>query len=236
MVRFGICDDDREYMKSILEIIKDAFYQYNEHDEECACITYESGYQLIERINEDDIDIYFLDIECGAQSGFDIAKEIKKYRKNPGIVYMTNYSNYITQAFVCRPLGFICKTSIEIDIELPMMNICEYLEETRSGITFYNDKQTKWISVSDILSVEVFNHEMNVQMIEGKEYKFRGQLSQYEEKLIDNGFIKISRSVLVNKKYITKIKDNEMYVGNKLSYEISRRRIGQIQGLIGGRR
>ncbi|MDO5402222.1 MAG: LytTR family DNA-binding domain-containing protein [Eubacteriales bacterium] len=234
MVRFGICDDDKEYMEVAVKKLREGFCMYCMADEDCECITYETGQKLVENMDKDNIDIFFLDIECGEDSGFDIAKEIKKHRKNPGIVYMTNYSNYITQAFVCRPLGFISKQSIDSDIEQPMQNIREYLDELRCVITFYANKTEKHVRAAELVSVEVRNHEVVVNLLENGEFRFRGQLSAYEKKLLDFGFVKIDRGILINKKYITKIEKNKVYLGNELCYEVSRRRMGLVRNIITG--
>ena len=109
MVRFAICDDDAAYMKQIVKIIKDTYESMSDFNEPCECILYNSGEELIKNFIEDKIDIFFLDIECGQDLGFDIAKELQKQKKDLGIVYITNHENYMASAFVCRPLGFICK-------------------------------------------------------------------------------------------------------------------------------
>ncbi len=129
MIRFGICDDNYRYMQRAGEIICAKFDELKTFDEECTCIFYSSGKELFECFEKDKIDIYFLDIECGEENGFEIARKLKKLNKNAALVYITNYRHYIVDAFICRPLGFICKDTIDHDICIAMTNIVEYWEE-----------------------------------------------------------------------------------------------------------
>ena len=70
MVRFAVCDDDVTYLRSITQIICDSYEASKTIDEDCECILYNSGEELIDHFIQDEIDIFFLDIECGNMSGF----------------------------------------------------------------------------------------------------------------------------------------------------------------------
>ncbi len=228
MVRFAICDDDAAYMKKIVKIIKETYEKMSGADEPCECILYNSGKELIDNFIEDKIDIFFLDIECGDDLGFDIAKELQKQRKDPGIVYITNHENYMAKAFVCRPLGFICKKTVKEGIEMPMLNILEYLGERRQKLTFEDRKGEFTLFVSDIIVVEIFGRDVQITLMD-KKIECLGPLQKYEEGLIKYGFIQIARGIFVNKKYISKIKGNEIYLAEKIRYNISRRRMLEVE-------
>ena len=232
MIKFAICDDDSKYMNSITKIICRAFNEIKTFDEACECVLYNSGDELIEHFVEDEIDIFFLDIECGEQSGFDIAKKLIKYKKDLGIVYVTNYQHYVSEAFVCRPLGFICKSNIENDIKMPMLNIVEFLQDKKQKIVFQSKKGELELFLCDIIVVEVFSRELQITMTD-KVIKYPGSLSTYEQLLEEAGFIRITRSVLVNKRFITNIDGNTIYLTNKLKYVISRRKVFEVREMWG---
>ncbi|MGN0316898.1 MAG: response regulator [Lachnospira sp.] len=143
MVRFGICDDDIKYIESVESIICESFKQQDIFQEECQCILYSSGKELIERFIQDEIDIFFIDIECGEMSGFDIARQMIQKKRNLGIVYITNHMHYISDAFVCRPLGFICKDNFREDLRIALISIVDFLKETHQILTFYKGRKKK---------------------------------------------------------------------------------------------
>ncbi len=228
MIRFGICDDDVQYMRNITEIVCTAYEEVKSFDEPCECVLYNTGQELIDNFVEDKIDIFILDIECGEMSGFNIARELLKRKRDVGIVYITNYPHYAYDAYVCRPLGFIRKDKIKDDIKMPMINIVEYLEERKQKVVFEGNKGSLVLYVADVVVVEAFDHELNITLID-RALECKGPLLKYEKILEGYGFIKISRSILVNKKFITRIESERIWLCDKIVYTISRRRIKEVR-------
>ena len=228
MIKFAICDDDCEYMSSVVQVICATFDKYKTFDDVCDCVLYHSGDELLENFEKDKIDIFFLDIECGEQSGFDIARELIKRKRDLGIVYITNHKHYVSKAFVCRPLGFVCKHDIENDLIFPMTNIIEFLEEKRQILVLNSSKGDLSLLVSDIVIVEVFKRELHITMTD-RVLEFPGSLSKYEHLLEKSGFIKVARGILVNKRFIIKVYGNMVYLINGLKCPISRRKVMEVR-------
>jgi DNA-binding LytR/AlgR family response regulator len=228
MVRFAVCDDDRLCMESIVQHIEETYNKMSDLNETCECILYDSGEELISNFIRDKIDIFFIDVECGSMSGFDIAKALIKIKRDLGIVYITNHSNYATKAFVCRPLGFIRKNMIKDDIRLPMENIIEFLSAKKQKIIFKDNKGDFEIFVNDMIAFEVFNHNLEITLFD-RNIQFKGQLSKYENTLIEFGFIKISRNILVNRKYIKKLEGTCITMTQGKCYNISRRKLNDVR-------
>ncbi len=226
MVRFAICDDEASYLNYMANIFKESYKRCSDGKDEVECILYESGDELLENYINDKIDVVFMDIECGDRLGFDIAKELVKITKNPGIVYMTNYTSYITQAFVCRPLGFISKKNISSDIDYTMANVAEYLEEIKRVIIFHDGTKELVVNVNKIKAVNVFNHRLDISLTD-RNINIAGQLSDCEKALLDYGFIKISRGTIINAKYITSIVRCDVYMEED-KYRISRDRVKDV--------
>lgn len=234
MIKFAICDDDIEYIESIVDIIKETFAQLSTFNEECACVLYNSGEDLIKRFIEDGIDVTFLDIECGGMSGFDIAKQMNLKKRDLGIVYITNYSSYISDAFVCRPLGFIRKECIAEDILKPMLNIVDFIKDRRKTIELPNGKKTISVPIDNIMAMKVYKHKITVYYNEVVHYKmeeFSGQMVLYEEFLLNNNFVKISRESLINLKYVKDICEEKLILVNGSEFAISRRRMDEVNKL-----
>lgn len=229
MIRFAICDDNYRYMQRAGEIICAKFDELKTFDEECTCIFYRSGKELFENFEQDKIDIYFLDIECGEENGFDIARGLKKLNKNTAVVYITNYRHYIVDAFICRPLGFICKDTIDHDLCITMTNIIEYWEEKKSIIIFNIGKNKYTIEAYNIISVKACNHRVILNLTDDKEVSIQGPLSGYEKKLKERGFIQISRGVLINKKFVSDVSHGKVTLSTGKIFTVSRRRIKEVQ-------
>lgn len=134
MVRFGICDDDRKFALGFCAVLLEYLKKLYGTGIECECKTYSSGEELLENYKADQIDIVFMDIEVGDESGFAIAKKLISIEEDMGIVYVTNYECYISDAFVCRPLGFVRKAKVEKDIERTLVSVIEYAEKKKERL------------------------------------------------------------------------------------------------------
>lgn len=231
MVRFGICDDDYEYMEKLVEIIREKYHEMTSSDEECEFRLFAESKDALLGLRTERIDIMFIDIEYGNVSGFDIAKRMVSIRRELGIVYITNHEHYVTEAFVARPLGFIRKQCIERDIRMPMCNIIEYLEDTRVHITIGQGAGKRNIYLRDIVSFEVFDHQIKITRVDDV-VVFRGQLNKYENVLIKYGLIKISRWVIINKKYIQSIDGDTITMITGDSFVVSRRKYKILEDML----
>ena len=110
-VRFAICDDDKVYAEKMKALILQTF----QLPQPVECVIYLNQEQILKYYHEDKIDIIFMDIEFGDVIGFQVARRLSMQDSQLAVVYMTNYEHYITEAFVCRPLGIIRKSHAEDD-------------------------------------------------------------------------------------------------------------------------
>lgn len=228
MVRFGLCDDDMEYITSIQKLILDEFAKYEIPGEKGECILYNSGDELLENFIDDKIDVIFMDIECGKDSGFDIMKNVCKLEHDKAVVYMTNYENYISRAFVCRPLGFVRKNFFKEDIEIPMNNIVEYIENKRRIVMFHNNKKEYPVAVENLIAVEVYNHDLELLYCD-KKIVIKDQLSKVEKMLEEAGFIKVNRSAMVNIRAVVTMENQEIEVTCGHRFSVSRERVKGVE-------
>lgn len=118
MYRVGLCDDDVLFMKRIIPVVEECFRAVCNEDIEY--FFYKDDKSVIDGFWKDRPDILFMDIEFGEVCGFDVIKRIAEKNSDVAVVYMSNYSSYVTKSFVCRPLGFIRKSDFKNDFRLVM--------------------------------------------------------------------------------------------------------------------
>lgn len=132
MTRFTICDDEPEHGRLIGKYIKTEYAKHVPETDIAEVVIYQSPQEMLDEAIED-TDIFILDIECGNVSGLDIAREIRRLKKNAGIVFCTSHSNYVYQVFGLTPIDFIRKNNIEKDIVQTMYNIMDFLKEKKEN-------------------------------------------------------------------------------------------------------
>ncbi|MFR2512148.1 MAG: LytTR family DNA-binding domain-containing protein [Lachnospira eligens] len=85
------------------------------------------------------------------------------------------------------------------------------------------------LAADEIVVFEVYDHELKITLKDGEKI-LSGSLHTYEEKLEEYGFIKISRSVMLNPRYIKNISSDEAVMINGSIYKISRNRLKNVEG------
>lgn len=227
MIRIGICDDDINFLEKFKNMIEKFFAKLTFIKDEIEYICYDDAQKVFEKFFEDKIDVYFLDIEYGEDLGMDVAKRLNKMCVDVGIVYVTNYENYVSRAFVCRPLGFLRKNHIEEDMKFAMASVIDYLENINREFVFYNNKNRLLVKLCNIQYVHIYDHIMELVLL-NKRIQLRDKLSRVENSLCEQGFVKINRSCLVNLKYIEDIIDVKIILYSKENLYISEDKKGDV--------
>ncbi len=122
-------------------------------------------------------------------------------------------------------LIMICLLSLEKLLEIKFLPT-EKIEENRL-IEFTSDRKKISIPINSIIYIESRDYEVWVRCVEEISYRTKMNISHWEE-VLDSRFIRVHRSYLVNKTYITKTDTSCVYAGGK-SIEISRKYKERIQ-------
>ena len=178
--------------------------------------------QAIKYLNQNDVDLIFLDIHMPDFTGFDFIETLKN---PPKIVLTTSDPNFAIQAFeydcivdyLVKPIGLerfskaiqkakAVKSTIKKDEAKDKV-------ETSSGNDLYVniDRRLIKIDIPSIYLVEAKGDYINVKT-EDKNYTVHSTLKKIEEKLPDNLFLKVHRSYIINVDKIIDIEDNSVLI------------------------
>lgn len=178
-----------------------------------------SGAQAIELIKTTEADLLLMDIQLKDMTAFEVLNKIEKdYSGN--IIFITAYNNYAVKAFEIFAIDYVLKPYSEerllhaIDRCLKirkspnkeMYAILESLHfpnkicipEGKTSHLFEND-QIEWIKAD--------GYHCEINTVEGKSHLIRILLKDIHQLLPDN-FIRISRSIILNKNYVTLYREN----------------------------
>ena len=93
--------------------------------------------------------------------------------------------------------------------------------KTPSSITFYSDRKSVTLQTDQILYVESNDAETWVHTLDGERYRNKTTISQWEQ-ILEDGFLRIHRSFLVNTEQITQVNIDSLMLG-EISIPISRK-------------
>lgn len=107
----GICDDQKVYRDYIRKICEDTKRQSTEVWD---IVEFTDGLELINSSTK--IDILILDMEMPEVDGIQVKDLFQSSQQNTMIIYVTNHTELIQQAFGIHVLGFIEKENMEFQL------------------------------------------------------------------------------------------------------------------------
>ncbi|WP_299521091.1 LytTR family DNA-binding domain-containing protein [Winogradskyella sp.] len=178
--------------------------------------------QAIKYLNQNEVDLIFLDIHMPDFTGFDFIETIKN---PPKIVLTTSDANFAIQAFeydcivdyLVKPITperfqkAIQKAETS-PVAASSSSASEHVETTSGNDLYVNiDRRLIKIDIPSIYLVEAKGDYILIKT-EDKNYTVHSTLKKIEEKLPDSLFLKIHRSYIINVQKIIDIEDNSVLI------------------------
>jgi two-component system response regulator LytT len=176
--------------------------------------------EAIKFLNENNVDLIFLDIHMPNFSGLDFIKTLKD---PPKIIFTTSDPKFAMEAF---EYDFIVDYLLK-PIELPRFEkavlkaeklqlskaqtITTKEPELKNDFYVNIDRRLIKIDLSSIYLIEAKGDYINIKT-EDKNYVVHSTLKKIEGKLPDSLFLKVHRSYIINVKKIIDIEDNSVLI------------------------
>ena len=179
--------------------------------------------QAIKYLNQNEIDLIFLDIHMPDFTGFDFIDTLKN---PPKIILTTSDPNFAIQAFeydcivdyLVKPITLdrfkkaIDKAEAKKNTTPKEVSKSEKVETSSGNDLYVNiDRRLIKIDIPSIYLVEAKGDYIQVKT-EDKNYTVHSTLKKIEDKLPDNLFLKVHRSYIINIKKIIDIEDNSVLI------------------------
>ena len=185
---------------------------------------FSNAMQAIKYLNENTVDLIFLDIHMPDFSGFDFIKTLKD---PPHIIVTTSDKEYALEAF---EYDFIVDYLVKpITLERFKKAVSKVEKSAEKGIaTSSSEASSEEKNVDDVLYVNIDRRLIKIDIpsiylieskgdyinvkTEGKNYVVHSTLKKIESKLPADLFLKIHRSFIINIKKIIDIEDNSVLI------------------------
>lgn len=222
MIKFCIISADQNTIDSFLLSIKQTIFTINEKEQVEIVPSFEEY-----KNEKNGIDVLILDLETNPINDI---KEIDLYKessinKNIKIILVSNTNKFAVSAFEYGVVGYVVKPIDEsiasTFIQKAVIEIIRYtniykLDKNNSIVLKDGDTYEK-ISLFDIAYIEVTKHDVFYHVYKSgapdKIIKNRGSLKKIREQLPSTIFASPGINCLVNLKYITKISNDNLYLG-----------------------
>jgi len=185
----------------------------------CCCT---DAFYAMERLQEFDIDLMFLDIHLPKMKGLDLINVLKK---PPKVIITSAYQEYALQGYefnvidyLLKPIEFsrflkaVNKIAQTKEIVLPAKPVASSAE--RTYLFFSVGKKKVKVFLDEILYIESMKEYIRVNT-KSKSVLTKFKLSQVDGLLRENNFLRIHRSFIVAKDKIEAFSATEVELGGK---------------------
>jgi DNA-binding LytR/AlgR family response regulator len=203
--RFAICDDvdaDAKHLMRMAEVWAGA------QGVAVEIALFPSAEAFLFRYAEDKaFHVLLLDIEMGHMNGVQLAKAVRADNKEIQIVFVTGYSDYISDGYDVEALHYLMKPVDDKKLFSVLDRAMQRLE--RSGRALFIDArgETVRIPLYEIKYLEVRQNYVTIHAKE--EYSIKKSLNELEKEL-DDSFFRTGRSFIVNLVCIRKVTKTEV--------------------------
>lgn len=228
MIKIAICEDEPVYTENIKEIIKKNI------EAEITC--FDSGETLINALdNSFKADIYVMDIELTGISGLDTSRKIRQLDKYAVIIFITNHTRYVFEAFEVNAFRFIPKEEIADTFAEVLKEAVHKIEDTRLN-SFYaitcENGNPLMIDLNEVISIEKNGKYAEFYLTDNRMYKVRCSITEVMSHIKKSCFISINRSTVINAEHIERFSCCDIYMSDNTRQQVSKRQLSRIKELV----
>lgn len=195
-LKVAVCDKESSFCKEIQRRIWKVRPEYN-------VIHFQSGNQLL--VTEKDYDMVFLDIVTSDKNGMEVARELRKSNYKGYIIFLTNHTEFMPDAFEVKAFRFFDKTITTRQLFETILEIETEMSQNRK-IIILDYGVEKVVKLEDILFVEAMNNKTILYTVSEK-IETGKPLKYWKEELETELFYQTHKSFIVGLKHVKNMRD-----------------------------
>jgi two-component system, LytTR family, response regulator len=205
MLKCIVVDDEQMNRKLIEAYISQV--SFLEHVASC-----KNAFEAIKILENNAIDLMFLDIQMPGMLGTDFLKVLKK---KPMTVFVTAYSQYALEGYELEVIDYLMKPlSIERFTKTAFRALELHQDKEIENIFVNVDYGLVKVKLADVIYVEGLKDYIKIYTEDSpRAIITKMSLKAMEEKLSPNKFMRVHRSFIVNLAKIEKIKGIKLFIG-----------------------
>lgn len=215
--KIAICDDcqaDRQYVLNMVHT-----WAAGAGHVICADVFPSAEAFLFRYTEESDYDILLLDIEMGAMDGVAMAKQVRKSNDTIQIVFITGYSDYISEGYEVAALHYLLKPVKEEKLYSVLDRAVEKISKNEKILHFESGSEMVRVPIYQIRYADVSGNYVTVHALSDVTVKMT--LSELEKQL-DDRFYRVGRSALVNLTQISRVTKTEIKLSDGTAISLPR--------------
>ena len=215
--KIAICDDsagDREYITALTRqwaersgyLLKLSQFASAEHF-------------LFEYSDKSDYDILLLDIEMGEIDGVSLAKHLRRENETLQIIFVTGYSDYISEGYEVAALNYLMKPVKEDKLLAVLDRAADRLHKAERVLTLELGGEIVRVPLRRIRYIDVCLNYATVHA--QKDYTVKKPLGEIAAAL-DERFYRVGRSAIVNLTYVSRVTKTDIFLNDGVAVPLPR--------------
>lgn len=218
----GICDDEEYQIKLNGLYLKELASKNNWEMEYHG---FKSGSQVLRYLAQKHLDLLFLDIDLGEESGIQIAAQIAARYPEVVVVFVTGHREFTGEAFEVEAMGYLVKPydikKMESILRKARLQVSAIqTQDDNKEIVITDENLKKKINIKEIRYIQ---RQLSKSVIytEKKAYNVYETITSLYERL-GNGFLRINQGEVSNINEISEIRGNMVILKNGMEMSIGR--------------
>lgn len=215
--KIAVCDDsaeDRDYIAALAK----QWAKRNGYLLELSQFVSAENF-LFAYSDKSDYDILLLDIEMGKMDGVELAKRLRRENETLQIVFVTGYSDYISEGYEVAALHYLMKPVKEDKLLTVLDRAVERLRKAERVLTLESGREMVRVPLHQIRYIDV---RLNYATVHAKEnYTVKKPLGEIAAAL-DERFCRVGRSVVVNLTCISRVTKMDIYLNDGTAIPLPR--------------
>ncbi|MGZ9585482.1 LytR/AlgR family response regulator transcription factor [Paenibacillus marinisediminis] len=174
-------------------------------------------------------DILLLDIEMGAMDGVALAKEVRKSDEAVQIVFITGYSDYISEGYDVSALHYLMKPVHKEKVFEILDRAMQKMKKNERVLILESSGEMVRIPLYEIRYLEVRQNYVTIHA--RKDYTVKKTLGEFEAE-VDERFFRVGRSFIVNLLCINRITKTEVCLSDGAVIPLPRKQYEQLNRAI----
>lgn len=215
--KIAICDDsdaDRQYILNIVN----GWMQACGHTIHIDTFSTAESF-LFRYAEESDFDILLLDIEMGAMDGITMAKQLRENNDTVQIIFITGYSDYISEGYEVAALHYLMKPVKEEKLCAVLARAAEKVSKNEKVLSFETNSEMVRVPIYQIRYADVHGNYVTIHALSDVTVKMTlGEL----EKQLDERFYRAGRSAIINLTQISRVTRTEVRLSDGTAIPLPR--------------
>lgn len=227
-MKIAVCDDNQEELHRVASLLED--YQ-EEKTISISLRLFGSSVELASIAQQENFDLYLLDVLMPALNGMELAREIRTFNTAVPILFLTSSPEFAVESYTVHAANYLLKPVSRESLFSALNDISAQQKADRKNyIIVKSNIGVRKILLSQLVYVEAQDRRVIYHLQNGGQVDCIARFSAIAGELLKNiEFIQPHRSYLVNMSYINIIGTMDMELQDHTVLPLAQRRVAEIK-------